>query len=95
MGFAELAERTERKQRTYALEGQGRFTICFGDENLAWTDEEIDLFVRMWRTGRAIGDIYEAMNRPEIDVDILALWLGYKGRITSRPGGALGAEWGN
>lgn len=86
-----LRKRSERLHLAYAIEKRGELYICFDDCNLAWTNEEIDVYISMWEEGRHQADMYQTLLRPDIEIDALSLCLAYENKIKPRPGGVLGA----
>lgn len=82
--------RSDLKHATYIAAKQGEIEIAFKDCNLGYLPEEIDRFVTMWNEGCHIADIMDTIERPDIETEILALYLSFKGKIKPRPG----AVWG-
>lgn len=82
--------KSDLKHATYIANKQGRVTIAFDDCNLAYLPDEIELFINLWNEGYHIADIMDALERPDIETEILALYLSFKGKIKNRPGAAWG-----
>jgi len=87
-------KKTEKKHHTHAIKGAGEFYIALNDCNLAFQDEELDVVREMWREGRPVDDIANTLQRPDIEVGALVMDLGERSKLKSRPGGALGEDWG-
>ena len=64
--------------------------IALEDLNFAWLEEEIVTVIQMWREGRPIWDIADALKRPQEEVIVLLIDLGMKGGIRKRTGGVFG-----
>ena len=84
--------KTDLKHATYIGNKQGRVIIAFEDCNLAYLPEEIELFIKLWNEGYHIADIMDALDRPDIETEILTLYLSFKNKIKPRPGGVLGTD---
>ena len=84
--------KTDLRHAEYVFSGRGRMIVAFADYNLAYTPDEIDQFIELWKAGNHIADIYDALQRHEVEVEILALYLGHRGKIKPRPGGVWGCS---
>jgi len=67
--------------------------IALEDLNFAWLEEEIALVKRMWRAGKPIWDIADALGRPQEEVMVLLIDLAMKNHIKKRAGGIFGSEY--
>lgn len=67
--------------------------IALLELNFTWLEEEIALVKRMWRAGKPIWDIADALGRPQEEVMVLLIDLAMKNHIKKRAGGIFGSEY--
>lgn len=94
--------RVEVRQDRGIREVGEKFMVVADNDNLVWTESELDVFFAMWEEGRHVSDIAATLRRPEHEIGYLILYLDtavndvqgreYKRRFKRRPGGVWGGE---
>ena len=90
-----------KQDRAIREAGEG-YMVVANNDNLVWTESELDVFFAMWEEGRHVRDIAAILRRPESEVGYLIIYLDtavdddqsrkHKSRFKRRSGGAWGEE---
>lgn len=66
--------------------------IALEEYDFTWDEDDIQEFIKLWNKGGDIRMIAEYFNRPSIEVGLLILDLGERGKIKPRKRGLFGGE---
>jgi len=58
--------------------------------DLTWTEHETEIIRQMWKHDAEVQEIAQAVDRPEIEVILLLLWMVETGKIVLKPNEVLG-----
>jgi hypothetical protein len=67
--------------------------IALEDCNFDWSISDLNKFKRMWNAGASIFEIAKTLRRSKIEVAILIIDQGKKGKIEHRKGGLFGNDF--